>query len=114
MMHVTPTYKTKGLDIRNGKKVDVRMKNGDEPKRSSVLLEKEPSKRGRQQKLRGHGEWKKRNEPPERKQSARGRGRREPGKLKSVLVKLDEKHGNNKSRRQKRGYRERRKGKQKR
>jgi hypothetical protein len=66
-MQVTSTYSTNGLDIRNGKRVDARMKSGDEPRRSSALPEKEPNKRGRQQRLRGHGEWKKRNEPPERK-----------------------------------------------
>lgn len=112
-MQVTSTYETSGLDIRNGKKVGARMRSGDEPRRSSVLPDKEPTKRGRQQKPRGHGEWKKRNKPPERKQSARGRGRREPGKLKSVLVKLDERHGNNKSRRQRRGCGVKRKGRQK-
>jgi hypothetical protein len=71
-MHFISTSKTSGLVIGNGKKLSARMKSGNEPTKSSMLLKKEPNERGRRQKLRGQGEWKRRNVPPERKQSARG------------------------------------------
>ncbi|KAF3346884.1 hypothetical protein VDGD_21036 [Verticillium dahliae] len=81
-------------------------------KQSTVLPRKEPNKRRKQQKLRGHREWKKRIEPPERRKSAGGRRTREKDKLKSVLEKLHGKRESNMNWRLKQGYAERRKEKQ--
>jgi hypothetical protein len=70
-MHFISTSKTSGLLIGNGKKLSARIKSGNEPTKSSVLPEKEPNERARQWKLKGQGELKRRNVPPESKQRAR-------------------------------------------
>ena len=56
MMNFISTSKTSGPVIGNVKKLSARMKSGNEPTKSSVLPEKEPNKKGRQQKLIGQGE----------------------------------------------------------
>lgn len=119
-MHFTSTYGTNGPDIGNSKKLGARKKSRTEPtrwpdkeepprpsehggwKRSSVLPEKEPNERGKQQKLRWRGKWKRNGQRESRARKDEGRG------------KLHEERRKNKSRRQKRGYAERKKGKQRR
>ncbi len=76
MMYYTSTFKTIGLVIVDVMKLCARRKSRNEPKRSSVLPEKEPNERRRQQKPRGHGEWQRIDELPERKSSAREKERR--------------------------------------
>ena len=71
MMRVTSTCETNGLDIDNIRKCGVRMKTGDERKSGTALRKKELKGRGRQPKLREHGEWKRRNERLERKRNAK-------------------------------------------